>query len=185
MRFENKVVLVTGSSSGIGEETARLFATEGALVVVNSSSSVVAGEAVAASLPGAIYVQADISDAAASARLIDATIEHHGRLDVLVHASVIPEPFGQVVVEGMAAGLPVIASNEGGPAEVITNGVDGLLVAPADPEGLAAVLRRVATDSELRRRLGEQARCSARAFTPDRVGAQVMQVYSEVLEARR
>lgn len=85
MRFENKVVLVTGSSSGIGEETARLFAAEGARVVVNSSSSVAAGEAVASSLPDGIYLQADISDAEASARLVEDTIAHHGRLDVLVN----------------------------------------------------------------------------------------------------
>lgn len=96
MRFENKVVLVTGSSSGIGEETARLFAAEGAKVVVNSATSVTAGEAVAASLPEAIYVQADVSDAEASAALIDATIDHHGRLDVLINnagvTAVIPHP---------------------------------------------------------------------------------------------
>ena len=85
MRFENKVVLITGSSSGIGEDTARLFAAEGAKVIVNSSTSVAAGEAVAASLPDAIYLQADISDAEASARLISDTIAHHGRLDVLVN----------------------------------------------------------------------------------------------------
>lgn len=85
MRFEDRVVLVTGSSSGIGEETARLFAAEGAKVIVNSSSSVAAGEAVAASLPGGTYVQADISDAGASARLIESIIALHGRLDVLVN----------------------------------------------------------------------------------------------------
>ena len=51
-------------------------------------------------------------------------------VDILVHASVIPEPFGQVVVEGMAAGLAVVASDAGGPAEVITHEVDGLLYPP-------------------------------------------------------
>jgi len=54
-------------------------------IVINSSSSVDAGEAVAASLPGAIYVQADISDPADCTRLIDTTIENFGRLDVLVN----------------------------------------------------------------------------------------------------
>lgn len=84
-RFEDKVVLVTGSSSGIGESTARLFAAEGATVVVNSASSVEAGERVAASLPSASYLQADVSDAEAAAHLIDSTLERHGRLDVLVN----------------------------------------------------------------------------------------------------
>lgn len=84
-RFTDKVVLVTGSSSGIGEAAARLFADQGASVVVNSSSSVEAGEAVAASLPDGIYVQANVADEDSAAALIDATIERYGRLDVLVN----------------------------------------------------------------------------------------------------
>jgi len=84
-RFEGKVVVVTGSSSGIGEAAARSFADEGATVVVNSSTSVEAGEAVAADLPGGSYVQADVSDPDAARRLIDATLERHGHLDVLVN----------------------------------------------------------------------------------------------------
>jgi ketoreductase RED2 len=95
-RFAGKVVLVTGSSSGIGEATARRFAAEGATVVVNSSSSVEAGEAVAASLPSASYVQADISDAEACGRLVDTVVADHDRLDVLVNnagvTEVIPHP---------------------------------------------------------------------------------------------
>jgi len=84
-RFDGKVVIVTGSSSGIGEAAARAFDAEGAQVVVNSSSSVEAGEAVAGSLAKGIYVQADVSDAEASERLIATTVERFGRLDVLVN----------------------------------------------------------------------------------------------------
>ena len=103
-------------------------------------------------------------------------------MDVLVHASVIPEPFGQVVVEGMAAGLPVIAANAGGPAEIITDGVDGLLVLPGDVAALAAGLRRLAGDSALRARLGAAARRRASDFAPDRIAPKVMHVYRAVLD---
>ena len=83
--FVGHVVLVTGSSSGIGAATARQFAAAGATVVVNSATSVEAGAAVAAELPGATYVQADIADGAACSRLIDEVVAAHGRLDVLVN----------------------------------------------------------------------------------------------------
>jgi len=95
MELEGKVAIVTGSSSGIGEETARRLSALGAKVVVNSSSSVEAGTAVSDSLPGeSMYVQADISDQAQGHALIDATIEAYGQLDILVNnagwTSVVP-----------------------------------------------------------------------------------------------
>lgn len=84
--FSGRVAIVTGSSSGIGEETARRLAALGAAVVVNSSSSVEAGEAVSASLPGeSTYLRADISDQDEAHGLIDSTIETYGRLDYLVN----------------------------------------------------------------------------------------------------
>lgn len=84
--FAGRVVLVTGSSSGIGEQIARRFSALGATIVVNSSSSIEAGQRVSAELPGeSRYVQADISDAAQCHTLIDTVIEHYGRLDVLVN----------------------------------------------------------------------------------------------------
>jgi ketoreductase RED2 len=84
--LHGRVAIVTGSSSGIGEATARRLAALGAQVVVNSASSVEAGRAVADSLPGEhLYVQADISDQAQGHALIDRTIERFGRLDILVN----------------------------------------------------------------------------------------------------
>lgn len=84
--FEGKVALVTGSSSGIGEQTARRLSALGCRVVVNSSNSVEAGQAVSASLPNeSIYVQADISDQTQGKAMLDATIAEFGQLDFLVN----------------------------------------------------------------------------------------------------
>ena len=84
-RFAGQVVLITGSSSGIGAATAHLFAASGATVVVNSVTSVDAGRALAAELPDASYVQADVSDAAGATGLIDEVVATCGRLDVLIN----------------------------------------------------------------------------------------------------
>ena len=84
--FAGKVAIVTGSSSGIGEEIARRLSDLGATVVVNSANSVNAGQQVANSLTTeSIYFQADISDQAAGQKLIDATISKFGQLDILIN----------------------------------------------------------------------------------------------------
>ena len=84
--FHGKIAIVTGSSSGIGESIARRLAELGATVVVNSSSSVEAGEAVANSLPdGAIYIRADISKKDEALGLLDKTLDKFGKLDILVN----------------------------------------------------------------------------------------------------
>jgi ketoreductase RED2 len=83
--LEGHAVVVTGSSSGIGEASARAFAALGAGVLVSSSRSVEAGEAVAASLPDALYVQGDIAEQETPARLVSAALERWGRLDTLVN----------------------------------------------------------------------------------------------------
>jgi len=84
--LDGRVAIVTGSSSGIGEATAHRLAALGAHVVVNSSSSVDAGTAVAQALPTeSLYVRADISDQAEGQQLIDQTLDRFGRLDILVN----------------------------------------------------------------------------------------------------
>jgi glycosyltransferase involved in cell wall biosynthesis len=103
------------------------------------------------------------------------------RIDVLVHASVLPEPFGQVVAEGLAAGLPVVAAAAGGPAELIEDGVTGLLYPPGDARALAACLRRLAADPGLGVRLGRAGRRRAAAFSPGRVATKVTAVYRQAL----
>jgi glycosyltransferase involved in cell wall biosynthesis len=107
------------------------------------------------------------------------------RLDALVHASVIPEPFGQVVIEGMAHGLPVIASDAGGPSEVIEDGVTGLLYEPGNVDALARAMRRLAEDPSLRSRLGAAARIRAYDFAPGAIAEQISTVYKAVLQRRQ
>jgi ketoreductase RED2 len=79
------VVLVTGSTSGIGLATARRFAQRGDSVIFNSAHSVEAGEHLAESTPHSHYVQADISQGADCTSLVASVLERYGRLDVLVN----------------------------------------------------------------------------------------------------
>lgn len=84
--LNGRVAIVTGSSSGIGEQIARRLSALGASVIVNSSSSVADGKKVAESLETrSFYVQADISDKRAAVNLIDTTINHFGKLDILIN----------------------------------------------------------------------------------------------------
>ncbi len=102
--------------------------------------------------------------------------------DVVVHCSVKPEPFGRVVIEGMAAGRPVVASRAGGPMEIIADGVDGLLVPPGDPEQLAEAVARVLTNPAEASRLAAAARQTvSRRYGIDAHVAAVQAFYAQVL----
>jgi glycosyltransferase involved in cell wall biosynthesis len=67
-------------------------------------------------------------------------------LDVAVHASVHPEPFGLVLIEAMAAGTALVAADGGGAREIVRHGSDGLLVPPGDHEALAVALLDLCDD---------------------------------------
>jgi glycosyltransferase involved in cell wall biosynthesis len=104
------------------------------------------------------------------------------RADVLVHCSVIAEPFGQVVVQGMRAGCAVIASRPGGTTEIIEPGVTGLLVDAGDQHQLTTALDTLIGDPALRERLAAQGRLRAARFDVAR-SARVVAIFLETLSA--
>lgn len=87
-----------------------------------------------------LAVELDIADRVTFAGQRDDVPQVLATLDVLCHCAIEPEPFGRVVIEGMAARRPVIASAAGGVLEIIEPGVSGLLVPPGDSVALAAAL---------------------------------------------
>lgn len=105
-------------------------------------------------------------------------------VDVLVQSSVIAESFGLNLVEAMAMGMPVIASERGGPAEIIRNGVDGFLVSPRDVEQRATILAGLFADRAQLARIGASGRARARAlFSADRMAAELTVLYRTLVGA--
>jgi len=84
-------------------------------------------------------------------------IERYTQYDVLLFPSRWAEPFGKCVIEAMARGLPVVATNRGGLAEIISDGYNGLLVPPDNPMEMAKAVKRLQSNLELTKRI----RCNA------------------------
>ncbi len=107
-------------------------------------------------------------------------------LDVVVHASIEPEPFGLVVLEAMACGRPVVATGLGGVPEVLgENGRAGIMVPAGDADALAAEIFRLVRDKSLRARMGEAGRRRAETYFDIHTHARrVEHVYEEILERR-
>jgi phosphatidylinositol alpha-mannosyltransferase len=103
--------------------------------------------------------------------------------DVLCAPSLAGESFGMVLTEAFAAGTPVIASEIAGYSDVVTNGMDGILVPPADPQRLAEELQSLYLEPETRLRMGYAARLSAQRYAWPNVAAQIEQVYEEAQRA--
>jgi len=100
--------------------------------------------------------------------------------DICLHASVIPEPFGLVVLEAMALSRPLIAAASGGPAEILTPD-SGILFDTEQPAQLAGALTRLVEDAELRERMGKAAARRVEEFSLLRNLRGNVQVYREVL----
>ena len=114
----------------------------------------------------------------------------HDRLPaVLTHADllVLPslyEELGTVLLEAMWASLPVVASKTGGIPEVVTDGVNGLLVPPSDSEALARAIDRALANPDLALRLGAAARERAKNYDWDTLADRVLEIYQGVSAVR-
>jgi glycosyltransferase involved in cell wall biosynthesis len=118
--------------------------------------------------------------------LVDEPADAMRAVDVVVHASTRPEPFGLVIAEAMACGRPVIATAAGGAAELVDDGADALTVPPGDAAALAGAIRRLAEDPALRARLGAAGRARAeRHFDRARLAAEVAPIYRDLMREPR
>lgn len=104
--------------------------------------------------------------------------------DVLAHSSVRPEPFGLVIVEAMALGTAVVAADAGGPAEILHDGVTGLLAPPGDHQALADRLLALLRDPVRRAAIAGAARASVEhEYSIDRMIGRLHAIYDEVTGA--
>ena len=102
---------------------------------------------------------------------------------MLCAPSLSGESFGMVLTEAFAAGTPVIASDIAGYSDVVTDGVDGVLVPPGDPQRLAEELQRAHHEPERLAAMGEAARKSAERYAWPRVADRGTGVYERAIEA--
>jgi glycosyltransferase involved in cell wall biosynthesis len=105
-------------------------------------------------------------------------------LDVVVHASTTGEPFGQVIVEGMAAGKPVVATNGGGVPEIVVDNVTGFLVPMGDPAAMAEAICKILAAPAAARSMGFQGFMRVRKlFTIERAAEKVKTIYCQILQS--
>jgi glycosyltransferase involved in cell wall biosynthesis len=98
-----------------------------------------------------------------------------------VAPSIWAEPFGNIISEAMSKGKAMIASNIGGPVDIITDGVDGLLVPPGDIEALEAAMSRLIADSDYRSLLGSRAQKRIQAYTAENIIPRFEATYRSLL----
>jgi len=106
---------------------------------------------------------------------------YYNRCDIFCFPT-LGEPFGKAVVEAMACGKPVIATNVGGTAEIIQNRENGILVPPANSEAIAAEITRLINDPQESRRIGKKARETiVERFSWEKIAEKYHQLYSALL----
>jgi glycosyltransferase involved in cell wall biosynthesis len=107
-------------------------------------------------------------------------------LDVVVHASTRPEPFGLTIAEAMSVGRPVVVAAAGGATELFEDGKDAIGYSPGNPEALSNAIERLLHDTDLRHRLGAASRRTAiTTFSLNRFNREIAAVFNGTLRRRR
>ena len=103
-------------------------------------------------------------------------------VDLLIHPA-NQEPFGRVLLEASAAGLPIVATDVGGTSEIVINGQTGILVAPRDPQALAQAVVSLLSDPIKARRMGDAARQrTSREFTIEASASTLVDVWNHAFQ---
>jgi glycosyltransferase involved in cell wall biosynthesis len=103
-------------------------------------------------------------------------------LDILLHASIEPEPFGRVILEGMAVGMPIIATNAGGVQEIIVNGETGILIPMNDPIALANQIHYCLSNPDKAKEMGVKGRERLiNVFSNDKMIKEIENIYDQIL----
>ncbi len=111
-------------------------------------------------------------------------VRYYHSCDVFCAPSTGQESFGIVLLEAMASGKPLVASDIPGYRFVVTHGVEGFLVPPKDEQALALSLMRLLSDAELRAKMGQAGRRRAEMFSWDKIASRVLACYDRAMVVR-
>jgi glycosyltransferase involved in cell wall biosynthesis len=127
-----------------------------------------------------------IADRVAFTGFCHRTPEVYRALDIVVHASVAPEPFGMVLAEAMMTGTPIVTTASGGAAELCDHGENCLVCRPGDAASMSHAITTLCLNAELRRNLANAASGQApQRFSPERAAASMMRMYQQASESTR
>lgn len=131
----------------------------------------------------AVVAEAGLQDRVIFTGHVENIVSLMSAMDVVVHSSIDPEPFGLVITEAMAAGTAVIAARLGAPIEIVEHGVSGLLVDPKDSIEFAHAIESLAKDPQTRQKLGEEGQRMARTrYAPELFAERIQAVYDAILQ---
>ncbi|MEA5581249.1 glycosyltransferase family 4 protein [Nodularia harveyana UHCC-0300] len=143
---------------------------------------------------GSQFSQQELKDKASSLDIADKInfegfqqdiVKIYHKLDIIIHASTQPEPFGLVIVEAMACSKPVVVSQAGGASELFTHNYDAVGVPPSDAIALAAAILDLIDNPEKRQLISENARNTAtKRFNSQNLAQQILTVYNLVLSSK-